>query len=69
MNDTKRSKIDLDLDYIRITYGVTAKMDCRIDYKAKPGTIVGAKCAHLRIRLDGESEIKFYHPTWEIEYL
>jgi len=69
MDDTKRSKIDLDLDYIRVTYGVPAKMDGRIEYRWRPGVIVGAKGAHLRIRLDGESEIKLYHPTLKIKYL
>jgi len=49
-------------------YRVPAKMNGRIKYKSKPGTIVGNTGAYLRIRLDGEMDIKTYHPTWEIEY-
>jgi hypothetical protein len=69
MNDTKRRKIDLELGYIRTTYGVPAKIDGRVEYRWRPGSIVGAKGEYLRIRLDGESEIKLYHPTWKIKYL
>jgi hypothetical protein len=69
MNDTKRRKIDLELEHIRTTYGVPAKLGGKIEYRWRPGAIVGAKGAHLRIRLDGESEIKLYHPTWKIKYL
>lgn len=69
MNDTKRNKIELDLEYIRTTYDVPAKLGGRIEYKSRPGVIVGAKGQYLRILLDGESEIKLYHPTWELEYL
>lgn len=59
---------DLELKYIRERYNVPAKIDGRVEYKARPGTIVGAKNGYLKIRLDGETEIKSYHPTWEIEY-
>jgi len=69
MTETKKSMIDLDLDYVRTTYEVPAKLNGRIEYKSKPGTIVGAKGGYLRIRLDGENETKLYHPTWEMKYL
>ncbi len=59
---------DSDLEYISKTYNVPAKKGGRIEYKSRAGTIVGAKGPHLRIRLDGETEINSYHPTWEMEY-
>lgn len=59
---------DLELKHIRERYNVPAKIDGRIEYKSRPGIIVGAKNGHLKIRLDGEIKIKSYHPTWEIEY-
>ena len=58
----------MGFENIRNVYGVPAKKNGRIEYKSRPGTIVGTTGAYLRIRLDGESEIKTYHPTWEIEY-
>lgn len=57
-----------DLEYIRKTYNVPAKIGGRIKYKSRPGTIVGVRGPHLRIGLDGEDVIRSYHPTWEIEY-
>lgn len=57
------------MQYIRNYYKVPAKRGGKITYKGKAGTIVGAKGAHLRIRLEGENRIGSYHPTWEIEYL
>ena len=59
---------DSDLEYISKTYNIPAKKGGRIEYKSRPGTIVGAKGPHLRIRLDGETKINSYHPTWEMEY-
>ena len=59
---------DLDFEYIRSTYNVPAKIGGRIEFKSRPGTIVGANATYLRIRLDGETEINSYHPTWEMEY-
>ena len=59
---------DLDLEYIRSTYNVPAKIGGRIEFKSRAGTIVGANGTYLRIRLDGETEINSYHPTWEMEY-
>jgi hypothetical protein len=65
----KKGKIELDLEYIRTIHGVPAKLGGRIEYRWRPGAIVGAKGQYLRISLDGESEIKLYHPTWKIKYL
>jgi len=57
------------MDYIRRTYQVPAKRGGRIKYKGKLGTITGSRGGYLRIRLDGESWINSYHPTFAIEYL
>jgi hypothetical protein len=63
----------VSMAYIRRHYGVPAKRGARIEYAAfeqpKPGTIVGSKGAHLRIRLDGQKRIRTYHPTFLIKYL
>jgi hypothetical protein len=59
---------------IREYYGVPAWRGTRITYRGgqvpQEGTIVGfsQENAHLRIRLDGEREIRSYHPTWMIDY-
>lgn len=67
----------MSLSYIRHHYRVPAQKGGRVRYtgdkgpKAKPreGVITGAKGAHLRIRMDGDSFSNSYHPTWELEYL
>jgi len=58
----------MSIEYIRKTYNVPAKIGGRIEYKSRPGTIVGACSGYLKIILDGETEINSYHPTWEMEY-
>jgi len=57
------------MEYIRNYYKVPAKRGMLVKYQGKPGIIVGAKDAYLRIRLEGEKSIGSYHPTWEIQYL
>lgn len=63
----------MSLDYIRTTYGVPAKSGARVVYTGNGveecGTITGAKGAHLLIRLDDETHIGRFHPTWELRYL
>ena len=62
-----------DGQYIRERYQVPARRGVRVIYRGgqvpQEGTIVGFRDGHLRIRLDGEREIRSYHPTWRIEYL
>lgn len=57
------------MKYIKEFYGVPAEIGGRVKYLGKFGTIVGATQAHLRIRLDGEEYVGYYHPAWRIEYL
>ena len=55
---------------IRNYYEVPAKSGVRIRASGKLGTIKGAKNEYwLKIQLDGETEIGYYHPTKEMEYL
>ena len=58
----------MSLDYIRECYGVPAKRGMTIIAQGRKGTIVGARNAYLRVRLEGEKDVLSFHPTWEIEY-
>ncbi|HEY1029777.1 MAG TPA: hypothetical protein VGE28_19360 [Pseudomonas sp.] len=59
----------MSLEYIRNYYGVPAKKGGRVNAYGKPGTITGARNAHLLIKLDSEQHSNSYHPTDGIEYL
>ena len=63
----------MSVDYIRETYRVPAKVGGRVRYSGgetpTDGVIVGAKNAHLRIRIDGDKFNRNFHPTWKMEYL
>jgi hypothetical protein len=63
----------MSLDYIRKAYGVPAERGGRVEYtgdgSARLGTISGASGSRIRIRLDGETRLGLYHPTWELRYL
>ena len=59
---------DFGLEYIQSKYNVPAEINGRIKFKSRLGTIVGAKNGYLQIRLDGETEVNYYHPTWKIKY-
>jgi hypothetical protein len=68
----------MTIDYIRKTYGVPAKRGGRVTYRdSNPngdgdievkGTITGARDGHIRVRLDGDTFSRNYHPTWQIRY-
>lgn len=64
----------MSMDYIRKTYGVPAKRGGRIAYGCEGiglrcGTIIGSRGAYLRIRLDGETVTRNYHPDWNMVYM
>lgn len=59
----------MSISYIRYTYLVPAKRGGRVRAAGKPGVIVGAHDAWLRVRLDGEKRPRLYHPTWEMVYI
>lgn len=60
-------------NYITRYYGVPAAIGGRVRYtgsgQPQLGTIEAVDGARLRIRLDGQSFVGLYHPTWELEYL
>lgn len=59
----------MSLKYIRKRYGVPAKRGGKILYMGKPGKIVSAKGAYLRIKMDNYKLVETYHPTYRITYL
>jgi hypothetical protein len=63
----------VSMKYVRDYYEVPAKRGGRVQYtggkEPQLGTIIGARGASLRIRLDGDKRPGFFHPTWELEYL
>ena len=54
--------------YIRDHYGVPAKRGGIVWAKGKRGVIVGSQGSYLRVRLDGDTHIGTWHPTWRIDY-
>lgn len=59
----------MSMKYIREYYNVPAKRGARIKFDGKMGTIISSNGAKLRIKLDGASYSRLYHPTWNIEYV
>jgi len=63
------------LQYIRDYYEVPAKLGGRVIYNVPAsseefnGTIVGAQNAHVLVQLDGETDARPYHPTWNLIYV
>lgn len=68
----------IDFEYINRTYGLSVKRGSRVRYTGdcvgrrgggKLGTVRSVDGAYLMIRMDGESFVQRYHPTWELEIL
>jgi len=58
------------MDFIRKHYDVPAKVGMRVKTEKGKGYIVGSAAgAHLRVRIDGEKKSRYFHPTYEIEYI
>jgi hypothetical protein len=63
-----------ELEYIRKTYGVPARVGQRVSYASpgkaiRKGVIEGVSGAYLRIRYDGEEGYcGLHHPTWCLTY-
>ena len=69
---TDHKLLEHNLEYIRTTYGVPARIGGRITYTGgsptpQKGTILGAENGKLRIKLDG-SISGVFHPTWMLTY-
>lgn len=58
----------MSMEYIRKYYGVPAKRGGRVAAIGKTGTICGTSGPHLRVRLDGETFARIFHPTWNMVY-
>ena len=58
-----------DMKYIREQYGVPAKIGMKVVAQGRDGTIVGARCEYIRVKIDGEKNVLLFHPTWEMEYI
>lgn len=59
----------MSMDYVRRYYGVPAKRGARVVADGRPGVIVGARGAYIRVRLDGDKFARNWHPTWAMDYL
>jgi hypothetical protein len=59
-----------DLEYIRNTYDVPAKISQRVKYEGRGGVICGTKNGRLKIHFDDspKPDKGVYHPTWEMVY-
>ena len=55
--------------YINKSYNLNIKKGSRVMYGSKPGTVIGARGAHVVIRLDGDKNTGLYHPKWNLTYL
>jgi len=60
--------IKMSLKYIREHYRVPAKKGMVVLAQGEKGIIQGSSRAYLRIKLDGQSYVGLWHPTWEIIY-
>ena len=59
----------MSLKYIREVYKVPAEVGVHVIANGQKGVIVGSIRQYLRIRIDGQTDILSFHPTWEMEYL
>ena len=65
-----RSSDGYAFKYINQYYGLNVKPGDRVrQYEGKEGVVVGADNAYLLVRLDKESYVGRYHPTWKMTYL
>ena len=65
----KKEGAKMSMQYIRDYYKIPAKRGGRVEFDGRPGTIMSSNGAKLRIKLDGDTYSRLYHPTWNIKYL
>ncbi|MGA7438606.1 MAG: hypothetical protein WBW32_10835 [Luteibacter sp.] len=58
----------MSLAYIRQQYGVPAHRGRRVVVHGKRAVIAGATGALLRVRIDGDTVTRLYHPTDDVQY-
>jgi len=61
------------LHYIRKAYKVPAKMGSKIVMNSGKeneirGKIVGAVHGYLKVKFEGDNQVRLLHPQWEIKY-
>jgi len=59
------------LRYINHTYSTDYRVGSRVRYTGdrsgeRFGVVVGARGAHLLVRIDGTEHLAWYHPTWRM---
>ena len=63
----------MSISWVRRSYGVPANRGGRVIYRGRGrdehGTICGASYGRLRIRLDGDTRSRLFHPEWMLEYV
>lgn len=63
----------MSIEYIVEAYKVPAKVCGRVRYTGygvpQCGVITGTRNAHILVLMDGSTEDRPYHPTWQMEYL
>lgn len=50
-------------DYIKTYYGFPAKLGLVVEYEGMRGVVTGTSGPHLKVRLDGETVSRPYHPS------
>jgi hypothetical protein len=58
----------MSMEYTRNYYQVPAKRGMRVIADGNPAEIRDSDGQYLMLRLDGQTELSKWHPTWRIEY-
>lgn len=62
-----RARGRFSLSYVKDTYGVPARRGMRVRVHGRDGLLTSGDGAHVRVRLDGESYSRCYHPL-DVDY-
>jgi hypothetical protein len=52
-----------DFKYIQSYYGIPAQRGLVVEYEGRRGVVTGTSGPHLKVKLDGETVAKCYHPA------
>lgn len=59
----------MSMEYIRRNYRVPVRLGAPVRFEGKNGRVCSVNGPYVRIRLDGETKARLYHPTWHITWL
>lgn len=59
----------MSLDYIAGYYGVPARVGAPVEFEGRPGVVTGYSGPSVTVRLDGEKDVRPYHPRWHMIWL